>query len=36
MDDLNLDYSIFKGKSAVINTNKLNNSKERRYTKRKL
>ena len=25
MDDLNLDYSIFKGKSAVINTNKLNN-----------
>ena len=25
MDDLNLDYSIFKGKSAVIKTNKLNN-----------
>ena len=25
MDDLNSDYSIFKGKSAVINTNKLNN-----------
>ncbi len=28
MDDLNLDYSIFKGKSAVINTNKLNNVKK--------
>jgi 5-methylcytosine-specific restriction endonuclease McrA len=25
MDDLNLDYSIFKGKSTVIKTNKLNN-----------
>ena len=25
MDDLNLDYSIFKGKSAVIKTNELNN-----------
>lgn len=25
MDDLNLDYSIFKGKSAVVKTNKLNN-----------
>lgn len=25
MDDLNLNYSIFKGKSAVIKTNKLNN-----------
>ena len=25
MDDLNLDYSIFRGKSAVIKTNKLNN-----------
>lgn len=25
MDDLNLDYSIFKGKSAVIKTAKLNN-----------
>lgn len=28
MDDLNLDYSIFKGKSAVIKTNKLNNVKK--------
>ena len=28
MDDLNLDYSIFKGKSAVIKTNKLNNIKK--------
>lgn len=28
MDDLNLDYSIFKGKSAVINTTKLNNVKK--------
>ena len=28
MDDLNLDYSIFKGKSAVIKTNKLNNLKK--------
>ena len=28
IDDLNLDYSIFKGKSAVINTNKLNNVKK--------
>ncbi len=25
MDDLNLDYSIFKGKSAVIKTDRLNN-----------
>lgn len=28
MDDLNLDRSIFKGKSAVIKTNKLNNVKK--------
>lgn len=28
MDDLNLDCSIFKGKSAVIKTNKLNNVKK--------
>ena len=28
MDDLNLDYSIFKGKSAVIKINKLNNVKK--------
>ena len=28
MDDLNLDYSIFKGKSAVIKTTKLNNVKK--------
>lgn len=28
MDDLNLDYSIFKGKSAVIKTNKLNNARK--------
>lgn len=28
MDDLNLDYSIFKGKSAVTKTNKLNNVKK--------
>lgn len=28
MDDLNLDYSIFKGKFAVIKTNKLNNVKK--------
>lgn len=28
MDDLNLDYSIFKGKSAVTKTNKLNNLKK--------
>lgn len=28
MDDLNLDYSIFKGKSAVIKANKLNNIKK--------
>lgn len=28
MDDLNLDYSIFKGKSAVMKTNKLNNVKK--------
>lgn len=28
MDDLNLDYSIFKGKSAVIKTNELNNVKK--------
>lgn len=28
MDDLNLDYSIFKGKSAVIKTAKLNNVKK--------
>lgn len=28
MDDLNLDYSVFKGKSAVIKTNKLNNVKK--------
>lgn len=28
MDDLNLDYSIFKGKSAVIKTIKLNNVKK--------
>ena len=28
MDDLNLDCSIFKGKSAVIKTNKLNNIKK--------
>lgn len=28
IDDLNLDYSIFKGKSAVIKTNKLNNVKK--------
>lgn len=28
MDDLNLDYSIFKGKSAVIKINKLNNIKK--------
>lgn len=28
MDDLNLDYSIFKGKSAVTKTNKLNNAKK--------
>jgi 5-methylcytosine-specific restriction endonuclease McrA len=28
MDDLNLDYSIFKGKSAVMKTNKLNNIKK--------
>ena len=28
MDDLNLDYSIFKGKSAIINTTKLNNVKK--------
>ena len=28
MDDLNLDYSIFKGKSAVIKTDRLNNVKK--------
>ena len=28
MDDLNLDYSIFKGKSAVIKATKLNNVKK--------
>lgn len=28
MDDLNLDYSIFKGKSAVTKINKLNNVKK--------
>ena len=28
MDDLNLDYSIFKGKSVVIKTTKLNNVKK--------
>lgn len=28
MDDLNLDYSIFKGKSAVIKTGRLNNVKK--------
>lgn len=28
MDDLNLDYSIFKGKSAVMKINKLNNVKK--------
>lgn len=28
MDDLNLDHSIFKGKSAVIKTTKLNNVKK--------
>nr|DAQ64918.1 MAG TPA: NinG recombination protein [Bacteriophage sp.] len=28
MDDLNLDYSIFKGKSAITKTNKLNNVKK--------
>lgn len=28
MDDLNLDYSIFKGKSAVIKTSMLNNVKK--------
>lgn len=29
MDDLNLDYSIFKGKSAVIKTGRLNNVKKK-------
>ena len=28
MDDLNLDHSIFKGKSAIIKTTKLNNIKK--------
>lgn len=28
MDDLNLDHSIFKGRSAIIKTNKLNNIKK--------
>lgn len=28
MDDLNLDYSIFKGKSAVIKTGRLNNARK--------
>ena len=28
MDDLNLDYSIFKGKSSVIKTSRLNNVKK--------
>lgn len=28
MDDLNLDYSIFKGKSAVMKITKLNNVKK--------